>query len=293
MQTWHNNKLIEGKPVIDSLNWTLHYSGSVWEGIRCYHVKGASKGHLFKLGEHIDRLFESARIMKMEISYTWNELVDACKTVALANGARKHDLYIRPIVYYSQDAEGIKSSSKKVTVDIFAIPIKNTYNKDGIKVITASRHRSYPTYEMQCKSSNNYGEAKLWMSEIERSGVDDILFKDEHGYYTEASVANLFIIKDGKMITPPNDGSILAGITRKTILESQVGAYSFLKPKIKRITRPDLILAEEVFMTGTYAEVIPILEIDGYKIGPNKGWVKTLQTTYQNIIDEKENEFNV
>lgn len=258
MILWSNGKFTEGN-YVSTFNFALHYSGSVWEGIRSYRLELNKSAQLFHLTDHISRLFDSAKVMRLEIPYTQDVIREACRELQRRNGDK--ELYFRPIVYPLKDAESSTRKNKaRVGVDIYALPLKNGFKKTGIRVITSSIHRSYPEINMQCKSSPNYGALSELKDQARFVGVDDVLITDHNGHYTEASTANLFVVRRDKVWTPPNDGSILPGITRGIIMD-------WTKAVEKKTTKVDLITASEIFITGTYAEITPVIEVDGYKIG--------------------------
>lgn len=261
MIMWSNGQFREDPTPVSSFNWTLHYSGAAWEGLRSYR-DGNGIANIFMVERHVDRLFESAMVLRLSIPFTKEEIKAALYDLQGRHGNK--ELYFRPIVYRVRNAERLAPGGQDVNVDIYAIELPNALSKEGIKVITSSLTRNYPEYEMQCKSSNNYGQIALFREEAERAGVDDVLVKTRSGHYSEASTANLFaVLSSGEIVTPPSDGSILPGITR-SLLGQQLQAVE------KPITRVDLITAQEVFLTGTYAEVTPIIEFDGYPIGLGK-----------------------
>lgn len=273
MKTWSNGKIIEGKVPIDSLNFVMHFaSPCVWEGIRSYEqLDGTTK--IFELRNHIERLIDSSKILGFKIPFSVDELMKGCDDVVAANGGG--NLYLRPIAYSAQDAESVRAETKVVNVDIYCFPIKGlgAEKPEGIKVGISSYVRGYPQFQMQAKSPPNYASIQCVKQEMERGGFSDMLFTDNNGHITEATVANIFVAKGDVVFTPPNDGSILPGITRRNvaqILRNPLLVSSYKKSPIimeKKITRADLYTADCVFMCGTYAEVVLISEIDGREIG--------------------------
>lgn len=257
MIMWSNGKFVKENKV-STLNWSLHYGSTVWEGIRSYKLQMNKTAQLFSLTAHIDRLFDSAKMLKMEIPYTRQEIMEACREVQRQNGNK--ELYFRPVVYLTRDAEN-DYENLTVGVDIHVMKLQNMYPKTGIRVTTSQDPRGYPAFWMQCKSSNNYGRLNLMQDAVKQMKQKDSTFVvDNYGHYVEGSTANIFIFKNNTLLTPPNNGSILPGITRKWVLDQFGGAE-------KQLTKPDLITADEIFITGTYAEITPVIEFDGYKIG--------------------------
>lgn len=277
MIMWSNGYFREDPVQVSSFNWTLHYGGAVWEGIRSYR-DDHGMAQVFLLERHIDRLLESAQILRLAVPYSKEELMAAIVDLQGRHG--QAELYFRPIIYRRKNAESNHDIEPKIGVDVYAFELKNEFKKDGIRVVTASMSRNYPEFEMQCKCSNNYGQMMILREEAKRLNVDDVLLKSRSGHYTESSTANLFVVlSSGEIVTPPSDGSILPGITR-----SLVGQQ--LQATEKVITRPDLITAQEIFITGTYAEVTPIIEFDGYTIGTGKRGpvVELLQKWYEKAV---------
>lgn len=260
LRVWANGVISARKTPIDSFNFVLHYGApAVWEGIRAY-LKEDGTTHIWLLRPHIIRLFNSAKILNIEIPYTIDELVTACQEVVEAAGGG--DLYLRPIVYATQDAESVRAQSNKINVDIYCFPLKSS-DKTALKARISSTPRGYPQYFMQAKTTTNY--AVLHNCKTEFEGVDELLFCDNDGYVVEASVANIFIVKQGVIFTPPQTGSILSGLTRQWI--AQKAQDLGLQVIERRLTRPDIFTADEMFLTGTYMEVMPITVVDGRSIG--------------------------
>lgn len=260
-RVWADGSISAQKTPIDSFNFVMHYGApAVWEGIRSY-LKEDNTTQIWLLRQHIVRLFNSAKILNIEIPYTIEQLVEACQEVVEAAGGG--DLYLRPIAYATQDAESVRAQTTRIAVDIYAFPIKPPNKEAGITARISSTPRGYPNYHMQAKTTANY--AVLHNCKHEFEGVDELLFCDNDGYVVEASVANIFIVKHGVVFTPPQTGSILSGLTRQWIAQLlQDKGYQVIE---RRLTRPDLYTADEVFISGTYVEVASIIQLDGRKIG--------------------------
>lgn len=289
MKTWANGKIIKGRTPLDSMNFGLHYSGpNAWEGIRSYKQKnGTTK--IFKLKEHVDRLFDSAKIVGFEIPYTKAQITEGCRAVVRANGGG--DLYLRPIAYTSQDAEPIRPQpQQQINVDIYCFPIPELHGKKDIKTAISNMQRSYPHYDMQAKTAHNYHFLQPCKLECEQRGVDDVFLTDQNGHITEATVSNVFVIKGDVIMTPPNDGSILPGITRRCVAEiiqrAGIMVTKYKKTPIlveKKITRSDLYTADCIILCGTYAEVVNVIEVDGRKL-PGSDYYKIIKDEYQLMV---------
>lgn len=260
-RVWADGSISAQKTPIDSFNFVMHYGApAVWEGIRSYR-KADGTTHIWLLRQHIIRLFNSAKILNIEIPYTIEQLVEACNEVVEAAGGG--DLYLRPIAYATQDAESVRAQTTRIAVDIYCFPINPPNREAGIKAKISSTPRGYPNYHMQAKTTANY--AVLHNCKNEFQGVDEVLFCDNEGYVVEASVANLFIVKQGVVFTPPQTGSILSGLTRQWV--AQKLAELNIPVVERRLTRPDVFTADEVFITGTYVETAALIEVDGRVIG--------------------------
>ena len=260
-RVWADGSISSHKTPIDSFNFVMHYGApAVWEGIRSY-LKEDGTTHIWLLRQHIIRLFNSAKILNIEIPYTVEEMVAACQEVVEAAGGG--DLYLRPIAYATQDAESVRAQTNRIAVDIYAFPIKPANKENGIKARISNTPRGYPNYHMQAKTTANY--AVLHGCKHEFEGVDEVLFCDNDGYVVEASVANIFIVKQGVVFTPPQTGSILSGLTRQWI--AQMLQEKGVQVVERRLTKPDLYTADEIFISGTYVETAPITILDSRKIG--------------------------
>ena len=292
MKTWSNGIIIEGKKQIDSLNFSLHYAGPcVWEGIRSYKQENG-RTFIFMLEAHIERLFDSAKIMGFKIPHSKKQIIQGCADIVDRNGGG--DLYLRPIAYVDQDANPVRTDATNLSVDIYCFPINELHGgKDGIKLAISSYSRGYPQFQMQAKTSSNYNFLHMIKHEMEKAGVDDLLLTDNQGYITEATIANIFIVKGDVIMTPPNNGSILPGITRgclgKIIQDSGIMYGTYKKTPVlieKNITRADLYTANCVMLCGTYAEVVRVDEIDGRKIGTpeTQGYYEILRRQYTKLV---------
>ena len=287
--TWADGDLIKGRKQIDSLNYSLHYSSpSAWEGIRSYKQQDGSTV-IWKLDEHVQRLFDTAKILNFEIPYTKPELIRACKEVVKANGSG--DLYLRPVVYSSDSAKSATPSEGSVCVDIYAFPLEKLHKKP-VKLMISNYKRGYPQFNMQAKTAANYQILQSIKNEL-KGDIDDILLTDNSDHITEASVANIYVFKGNVAYTPPNDGSILPGITRGCVADllqnQQLMILKYKKPTLlfeKKITKADLYTADCVILCGTFTEVTQVSHIDGRRIGDDttQFYYNMLRDEYQSLI---------
>jgi len=287
---WSNGRIINGSKKIPTDTFSLHYANAVWEGMRSYKQKDKTT-KIYGLKEHIDRLYDSAVFMDIEIPYTKEQVMAGCQNLVDLHGGG--DLYVRPIAYIEGSCDGLADSSKQVSLDIYVMPILS-YAKTGIKTIISSYQKSYPFNPSQAKTAMNYGLLQVYENEARRAGADTVLLTNASGHIVEAPVANIFYVKNNIAVTPYDNGDILAGLTRKVIIQKILQNPSIMFTKYKRhmvvreknITRADLYSADEVFLCGTYAEVTPVIEIDGRKVGNGKiGTVsKILMFEYEEIV---------
>jgi len=247
------------------LTHTLHYGMGVFEGVRAYQTeRGAA---IFRLPEHTRRLFNSARILMMDIPFTEAEINEAQRMVVRENGLESG--YIRPMCFYGAEGMGLRADNLKVHCIVAAWSWGSYLGAEGvergIRVRTSSFTRHHVNITMcRAKANGNYMNSMLALREAMACGCDEALLLDAEGYVMEGSGENIFIVRDGVLYTPDLT-SALDGITRKTVmtLADELG----LKVVEKRITRDEVYIADEAFFTGTAAEVTPIRELDGRAIG--------------------------
>jgi branched-chain amino acid aminotransferase len=247
------------------LTHTLHYGMGVFEGVRAYDVAGVPA--IFRLEEHTNRLFNSAKIMNINIGFARDELNEAQKDAVLKNNLAS--AYIRPMVFYGSEGMGLRADNLKVHTIIAAWEwgayLGEDNLKNGIRIKTSSYTRHHANIAMtKAKANGNYINSMLALQEALTDGYDEALLLDVDGFVAEGSGENIFIIRDGVIYTPDLT-SALAGITRDSIwkIATDMG-YKVIE---KRITRDEIYVADEAFFTGTAAEVTPIRELDNRAIG--------------------------
>ncbi len=282
---WYDGKLVPWREANSHvLTHTLHYGMGVFEGVRAYETaKGTA---IFRLQAHTDRLFRSAHILGMTIPYNKEQINEATRAAVRENKLKS--AYIRPMCFYGSEGMGLRADNLKVHV-IIAAWTWGAYMGDdgvqnGIKVRTSSYNRHHVNVTMcRAKANGNYMNSMLALREALAAGCDEALLLDTEGYVSEGSGENIFIIRDGVIYTP-DVTSALDGITRATVM--QIAGEMGLKVVEKRITRDEVIIADEAFCTGTAAEVTPIRELDGRPIGAGKRGPITekLQTAYFDLV---------
>ena len=264
---WMDGELIPwDEAKVHVLTHTLHYGLGVFEGIRCYLCKDGRSG-IFRLEAHVKRLFDSALIGEIEIPFSQAEIMEACKDVVRANGLE--EAYIRPIVFIGEGVMGVHPHDNPVRVAIVAwrwgAYLGEEALRKGTRVKTSSYTRHHVNAMMtKAKICGNYVNSVLAKREAARLGYDEAIMLDTEGYVAEASGENIFLVKDGVIKTTPPT-SILPGITRDSVIQiARDKGYTVVE---ERFTRDELYTADEVFFTGTAAEVTPIREIDDRPVG--------------------------
>lgn len=264
---WMDGELIPwDEAKVHVLTHTLHYGLGVFEGIRCYLCKDGRSG-IFRLEAHVKRLFDSALIGEIEIPFSQAEIMEACKDVVRTNGLE--EAYIRPIVFIGEGVMGVHPHDNPVRVAIVAwrwgAYLGEEALRKGTRVKTSSYTRHHVNAMMtKAKICGNYVNSVLAKREAARLGYDEAIMLDTEGYVAEASGENIFLVKDGVIKTTPPT-SILPGITRDSVIQiAKDKGYTVLE---ERFTRDELYTADEVFFTGTAAEVTPIREIDDRPVG--------------------------
>ena len=277
---WMNGELVDwGDATVHVGTHGLHYGTGVFEGIRCYETaKGPA---VFRLTDHLERLHNSANLLYMQLPYSVDELHAACMDVIAANGLP--ECYLRPIAFSGYGELGVSTAGNPVEVVIMSWPwgayLGDDGLKNGIRVKISSWQRVGPnTIPHASKATGIYLNSMLAVTEANRAGYDEAILLTAEGFIADGSGENVFIVKDGKISTPPLSTSILPGITRDSLIQiAQDLGYTVEE---KNLIRSDLVTADEIFMTGTAAEVTPIREVDDREIGPPGPVTKELQTAY-------------
>ncbi|ERT66320.1 branched-chain amino acid transaminase [Cetobacterium somerae] len=289
---WFNGELKEHDDAkVHVLSHVLHYGSGCFEGIRLYKLKNG-KSAVFRLKEHIDRLYDSCKIYKMEVPYTKDEFIkgilDTIKTNKLEAG------YIRPLIFRGYNQLGVNPTCNPVEAIIAAWKwgayLGEEGLKNGIKVCVSSWRRPAPnTLPALAKASGNYLSSQLIKMEALDMGFEEGLALDYLGNISEGSGENIFLVKNGELLTPPMASSSLAGITRDVVVK--IAKDLGLVVKYETLPREFLYLADEIFLTGTAAEITPVSSVDNIKVGcGSRGeMTKKIQEEFFKIV-EGENE---
>jgi branched-chain amino acid aminotransferase len=286
---WMDGKFVPWNDAkVHVLAHTLHYGTGVFEGIRCY--KTASGSAVFRLKEHVDRLFGSMHILQMDCPFTREQVTEAILETIRVN--KIDACYIRPLAFIGYGAMGVFPKDNPVNVIIAVWPwgsyLGDEGMKNGIRVKISSFSRPHINATMvRAKTVANYANSLLAKREALKDGYDEALLLDTDGYVAEGSGENVFIVRNGVIKTPPLT-AILEGITRDTVM--QLAQERGLRVVEERFTRDELYIAAEAFFSGTAAEITPIREVDNRAIGAGKAGpvTKDLQAAFFDIVHGKD-----
>jgi branched-chain amino acid aminotransferase len=287
---WKNGKLIEWKDAtVHVMTHGLHYGTGAFEGIRCYST---SKGPaIFRLREHMERLHSSGKAINLKIPYTVDQLCAAAKETVKAN--KLESGYIRPISFFGVMGMGVNPIGYPVETFIIAFPLGAYLGEEGmrngIRVQTSSWHRvSSGTVPATAKVCGDYLNGALAVMEAKLNGFDETIMLNELHMVAEGSGENIFLVRNGKILTPPLNAGILPGITRDSImvLAKEMG-HEVIE---QNFSRAELYAADELFFTGTAAEVTPIREVDRRLVGDGSPGptTKALQSRFLDIVGGKD-----
>lgn len=283
---WYDGKLVPWREAnTHVLTHSLHYGLSVFEGLRAYNTVDGTA--IFRLREHTDRLFNSARIFMMEIPWSREEVAAAHAEVVRAN--KLDSCYLRPIAFYGSEKMGVSPKGAAVHLAIAAWPWGAYLGEDGlqkgIRVKTSSFARHHINVSMvRSKTAGHYVNSILANMEATRDGYDEALLLDTAGFVAEGAGENLFIVRNGRLVEPLLVSG-LTGITRATVIE--IAADLGIEVLSQPMTRDDVYLADEAFFTGTAAEITPIRELDGRRIGQgHRGPItERIQSTFFDAVN--------
>lgn len=284
---WFDGQLVDWRDAkIHVLTHTLHYGCGAFEGVRAYDTAGGTA--IFRLQEHTQRLFNSAKILRMAIPFSQEQLNEAQKQVVRANQLKS--CYLRPLVWIGSEKLGVSPKGNTVHVMVAAWAwgayLGEEGLKKGIRVKTSSYTRHHVNITMtQAKAVSNYTNSILANMEALDDGYDEALLLDSAGFVSEGAGENVFLVKDGVIYTPDLSAGALNGITRNTVLH--IAKDLGIEVVQKRITRDECLIADEMFFTGTAAEVTPIRELDRVQIGEGQRGPVTekIQSAFFDIVN--------
>lgn len=287
---WMNGEFVSWwNAKIHILSHVIHYGSGVFEGIRCY---ATGKGpEIFRLKDHLIRLKNSAKMYRIELPFSIEDLRKATKELIKIN--ELESAYIRPIVYRGYGTIHPDPSDTPVEISIIAFDMGKFMGEDkfsnGIEVMVTSWRKFAPnTVPSLAKADGNYLNSQLALMEAHRYGFSEAILLDYFGYVSEGTGENIFLIKNDTLYTPPTSSSILEGITRDSIMK--IAENLGIEIRVELIPREALYVADEIFLVGTAAEITPVISVDKIKIGDGKvGKIsRMLQEKYLNIVEGKE-----
>jgi branched-chain amino acid aminotransferase len=264
---WMDGKMVDWRDAkIHVLSHTLHYGCGAFEGVRAYNTTNGTA--VFRLEEHTERLFNSAKILRMQIPFSKKEIMDVQCEVVRAN--KLESCYIRPLVWIGDKKLGVSPKGNTIHLMVAAWAwgayLGEEGLKKGIRVKTSSYTRHHVNITMtQAKAVSNYTNSILANMEVTDEGYDEALLLDSSGFVSEGAGENVFVVKNGVIFTPDLSAGALNGITRNTVLH--IAQDLGLEVVQKRITRDEVYISDEAFFTGTAAEVTPIRELDRIPLG--------------------------
>ncbi|MDE1870053.1 MAG: branched-chain amino acid transaminase [Candidatus Micrarchaeota archaeon] len=291
---WFNGKFRKFEDVtVHVFTQTIQYGTGIFEGIRSYPTADGNVG-IFRLNDHVDRFFRSAEIYLFDLPFTREQIRDGIIETVKKN--KMQHSYIRPFAFYDHQGISLDLRGKKMNVSITTIPFGNYFaNKDkGITCMVSSWHKiNSGILPPQAKVSGNYLASIMSMTEAKHAGYDESILMDALGHVAEGSGENIFLVKEGEIITPSKDADILIGITRDSVIK--IATKMGMKVVERGVHREELYTADEVFFTGTAAEITPIINIDGRPINGGKpGKVtKMISEKFSKIVKGEDDQFKI
>jgi branched-chain amino acid aminotransferase len=291
-RVWMDGKLVDNADAkVHVLSHTLHYGVGVFEGIRCYSTSHGPA--IFRIEDHVRRLMASARLYRMPVPYDEAEIIRAIDETQLANGIVPS--YIRPILYRGEPALGVKNQKGRVSLAIAAIPAKKYLGEQSEKGVRAKispfrkpHSDATPSYAKAC---GNYVNSYLAGIDAAEDGYEEAILLDQNGFVAEGTGENVFLVRGGTVYTPGTESDILMGVTRSSVI--QVARDLGFTVIEKLLSVNELLTADEVFFSGTYAEVAPVREIGHYIVGEGKPGPVTrdILDTFNRLVRGEESKY--
>jgi len=277
---WMDGELVEwDKATVHILSHSLHYGSGVFEGIRCYETKKGPA--VFRLTEHIERLARSSKIYLIDLTFSVPQLIEATKELIRANELKS--CYIRPLVYHGYGEMGLNPTIAPVNVAIVtwawgAYLGEDSFSKGVRTMISSWKRYDHNTLPPAAKATGQYLNSGLAKVEAIKAGYDEAIMLNPEGYVADATGENVFVVRDGVLFTPPTSAGPLEGITRASVMT--IAEDLGVDVKNRNIVRTDLYTADEAFMTGTAAELVPIRSVDDRELGEPGPITKKIQEVF-------------
>jgi branched-chain amino acid aminotransferase len=288
---WQNGEFVPWhEATTHVLSHGLHYGTGVFEGIRCYETERGPA--IFRHQDHLDRLAKSAELYYFELSYSGEEIAEATKELIRRNDLRS--CYIRPLAFRGYGNLGLYATDAPIDLVIAAFPwgayLGEEGQKHGIRAKVSSWRRiGSGGLIPHAKASGQYLNSILAKTESQNAGYEEALLLDERGFVCEGSGENIFVVRDGQIVTPPHVAAILDGINRKSVIQiARDLGYAVVE---RDIARSELYLAEEVFLTGTAAELVPVREIDDHPLGEPGEITRVIQAKFRDALEGRAEEY--
>jgi branched-chain amino acid aminotransferase len=288
---WMNGEIVRWEDAkVHVLTHALHYGSGVFEGIRAYETERGTA--VFRHQDHLDRLRRSAELYYMELPYTLEKMREATHELIRVNKLRS--CYIRPVAFRGYGEMGLYPLNTPVEVFIAVWPwgayLGEEGQKHGIRCKVSSwRRMSDESFIPEAKACGQYLNSILAKVETAKAGYDEAILLDQHGNVSEGSGENVFVVRDGHISTPSSSSCILDGITARSVV--QIAADLGFAVEHRDVSRGELYQADEVFLTGTAAEIVPVREIDDHVVGPPGELTQAIQTRFFDAIKGKRDEY--
>ena len=289
---WKNGEFVAWDDAnVHVLTHGLHYGTGVFEGVRCYDTEAKGPA-IFRHRDHLQRLKKSADLYYLPLDYSLDEIGEATKELIRRNGLRS--CYIRPLAFRGYGEMGLYAQSAPVEVIVAVWPwgayLGEEGKQKGIRAKVSSWRRISPAGLIpHAKASGQYLNSILAKTESAKAGYDEAIMLDERGFVCEGSGENIFVISEGKIVTPPHVASILDGVSRKSVMQI---AEDLGYPVVERdVARAELYLADEIFLTGTAAELVPIREVDDHDLGGPGEITRAIQAKFEDALHGRAEEY--
>jgi branched-chain amino acid aminotransferase len=288
---WQNGEFVPWhEATTHVLSHGLHYGSGVFEGIRCYETERGPA--VFRHKDHLDRLAKSAELYYFELPYSSEEIAEATRELIRRN--ELSSCYIRPLAYRGYGNLGLYATDAPIDVVIAAFPwgayLGEEGQKHGIRAKVSSWRRIGSSGLIpHAKASGQYLNSILAKTESQNAGYEEALLLDERGFVCEGSGENIFVVREGQIVTPPHAAAILDGINRKSVIQiARDLGYTVVE---RDVARSELYLAEEVFLTGTAAELVPVREIDDHPLGEPGEITRVIQAKFRDALQGRAEEY--
>lgn len=288
---WQNGEFVRWEDAkVHVLSHGLHYGTGVFEGVRCYETERGPA--VFRHHDHLERLRRSAELFYLDLPYTSEELRAATHELIRRNGLGS--CYIRPLAFRGYGNLGLYATDAPIDVIIAAFPWGVYLGEDGARhgiraKVSSWRRISAAGLIPHAKASGQYLNSILAKTESQKAGYEEAILLDERGFVCEGSGENIFVVRDGEIATPPHVAAILDGINRKSVIQiARDLGYTVVE---RDIARAELYLAEEVFLTGTAAELVPVREVDDHPLGEPGEITRHLQAKFQDALNGRAEEY--